>query len=588
MRSSNSNILDESSSSPVDYSDYINIKLFDVDGALLRDGEQPSPGMEHSLIEDNTGFFRELLAEYDQRKYKKIIVGSGTNRQDQTVDNENRRKYRVRYPSPAEAPFAPVLPIIQSHLQTCLDAEGNPCEVVMDPIMTADIFEDETPGENFKKLLRKEYLQTEEDHGYCVFDETKILSIILAASRAAALNPNEKFVLEIYDDKEEGILRGLNTFFGNNPYFLPETVIFRTQHHDGQQRNGRFINQIGQDIQGTASTIDVHYKWTIRYLVALIGAESGVKPSMNLAAPAQFALYHQEKSNRVPRENQRLNRNYSEIDPLLPQHFTADILDEVKDFIASRASEMDTLVKETAKESTTPYTTAAELCNQGLLPPRFVLGTEKAKIASGAEFWNNRGKPWIDRPAVRLGLKIAAIVAVGAAIGVVVYFTGGLGLIALPIVLKIAVAVAAGAGATSFFASTAETVIDFFRGSKKPAASSGISAPQPVLEKTASTVEQNVIAPPGSALSDAIDIIPPSPPVTGVVGGSGASIDSGLPRVTGVATGSSVPLPSGSSQSSQLSSTAVVLDVIPPGAQQSAQAQPLVAVKLSRSLPAVG
>lgn len=324
--------------------DKIAALLLDIDGCMFYDSKEipADKPIEEWLIERNKAFLDKMLEILSSDKYKKVVIGFFTKRQSFYTDKCNR------------IPCTPVLPILQSYLQSKLK-----CEVVLDPFWMADIYSNEKnggikqAGDSYKLALKErdvKLAKSQENHSAEVNDEPKLSLLYAHAHRAAHFHPNTEIDIFPVDDCED-ILRQNHTTYSTYTQLLPKSATVNFIQYNGKN-NG---NNFRMPVRGTGE-VDDKYDWGVRYLMSACNIQT-------YETAAELKEMHEK--NNFP--NELTGRNITSIGIFLRR--SSEIPESLKAFRETEYSKL----KSTLGESSN-YTTAEALYKEGRIPKSFIVG----------------------------------------------------------------------------------------------------------------------------------------------------------------------------------------------------------------------
>lgn len=310
----------------------INLNLFDIDGCVYHNPSSIKRNIAKGLISSNLPFLNTLKNQIIEAGYDKIILASGTNRQDFNTDFVNGMR---------SATSIPVLPLLQSYLGNYLS-----CDIVLDPFWMSDLYHSKEAGTQYKESIATLYNgQSATQHLASLFETYKILLIRTHAHRVASLNPDDEIIINFYDDRID-ILNRIHSFFAKHS--LPEKTTFKCLHYYGGK-----ITQVGNDLIGTCR-FDDHYDWTARYIAAQLCTNGQINTAEELKS------FHEHIAYDFMREWE------------LNAQFNFDMLEQFTQ------TEMPKLIPDCSITKTAAYTTADELCKKHHLPEMYNLSKEKS------------------------------------------------------------------------------------------------------------------------------------------------------------------------------------------------------------------
>lgn len=232
----------------------IKLILFDMDHCIHPGDRYETLSHEKWVIQTNKDFLDGIADEINKKKYSKVVVGYGTNRQSHEVDSNPGNKTNG-------GSSAPTLPLIQGYL-----ASQTQVPVVFDPLLMADVYSDKNAGESHALILKSLDIQLktskkeETKHPKSLFyynDKSHILYTHI--HRIAGLYPQEDIEVEFFDDGL-GHLENVNELFGRNPDLLSQNVTLKlTRREFGQDPKELRI------IKGTGA-VDDEYLWTVHFM----------------------------------------------------------------------------------------------------------------------------------------------------------------------------------------------------------------------------------------------------------------------------------------------------------------------------------
>ncbi|MFC3909583.1 hypothetical protein ACFORL_10935 [Legionella dresdenensis] len=350
----------------------VNIKLFDLDGCLLHPfarREYNNESHEQWLIKDNKEFLDRIINDARAKKYGKIVVAYGTNRQDFFVNRDNH--YRG-------GSLSSVLPLIQSYLQQQLQEDN--CEVVLDPFLMADIYgkskkkkgivrpiqeRNHAAGDSYRAILRQEYVAGQEEeieHAESIFNEDKGSIIYAHIERACVLNPEDDIVIDFYDDNPN-VIKSVIAFAELG--LFPKRVTFNIHKYNGTEFS------LVKSCTGKDDFTDTRYDWTVRFLSSMgYHFRDAASEDQNIATAERLKEYHENDHYRNPGHKMAM------------EVMAFGCLFDTARFLKFREQEIPKLATEPALTSAMAYTTAQKLCDEGLLPGKFVFSDSKKAASS--------------------------------------------------------------------------------------------------------------------------------------------------------------------------------------------------------------
>ena len=316
------------------------LKLYDIDGCVYHSYQAAKDNSVAWVLETNEDFLQQQTAEIKSAGYAKVVVAYGTNRQDYDTN-----KYNSQFFGPS---CTPVLPLFQRYFQQRLG-----CDVVLDPLWTADIHSGKQAGYSYKATLAEERGMAEGQlHPQAIFDDYKISLIYAHAHRIAMLNPEAEHIVVDYYDDNSAILSEVHAFFTRHPELLPPNVKLRVFQYDAVQ-----FTQL-PDVNGEGR-VDASYEWSVRYLAAKTRLDriNSDSEDNRINSAEDLLRYH---------ENSRCVRTSSAIRMDVVRNL------DVGQFLQFRDGNMAVLAANNQLGGALAYTTARSLALEGFIPESYL------------------------------------------------------------------------------------------------------------------------------------------------------------------------------------------------------------------------
>ena len=192
----------------------IRVLSLDFDGCLFNDNYYRV--FDNDVILANLSFLSELRKERDI--YTKTYTYIGSNRQSRALDVHNNNE------NGSESCFFAIQKI-NKYLTS-----------VFVPLLTADIINDLISGHSFERIISGHYGGP---HGTSFFDKSKLIILYSQMHDIAKKHPTDNIVFDFFDDRGNGslqtedILENLSNYFTNYPEMIPNNVLLRLHHYQG-------------------------------------------------------------------------------------------------------------------------------------------------------------------------------------------------------------------------------------------------------------------------------------------------------------------------------------------------------------------
>lgn len=278
----------------------INVSSLDFDGCLGNENYQNNK----DVVAANHSLCAHLLDKVKLDGFTDAVLMVGSNRQDLDTEYTNSEKKGIRcFPTITE-------------FQCQLNNRSKKIKFNLDKFLLGDKSKHQS-GKTFragskKSPITKQQAQAAECY---YFDDSKVTLLYAQMHRMASLHPDAEITFDFYDDKEN-ILRGLLSYYKNNPTLLPPRMKLRVYQYDGGNVN--LIGEVSDADVAKERYIDRNYMQTVDKMIECAGhnplavgavAENNPPASMRHDSPAgSFGVLNNLKTPNAT-EKFKIERN---------------------------------------------------------------------------------------------------------------------------------------------------------------------------------------------------------------------------------------------------------------------------------------
>ena len=344
-------------------------KCYDIDDSLFHavDMHRDEPQSEW-LIQSNQEFFDHEIKEIREDKFDIVIITSFSHRQDHAVDydaarNDSKRSSMVSFL------------IIQAYFQIQL---GNSVTVVIDLLLTADIFGKLSAGRSYRSMMRCYFPQQQANvqskpakikHAVNITEQFKTSLSYVRIQRAACFYPDDDITIFFYDDDSDILSHCYKTYsLKRHRFVVRNTTLILRQH---PRMTG--LNSFQEDpIIGESPFLDSRYDLSLVYMCAHL------QIPLNFSIRAQVKLDWEIKNAASLKVYYKKARYYLADRKPVMDNFRkyTDGRGNLDDFDSIRCNEITKLSSARKITENRAFITARDLLDELNIPLDEVLGEE--------------------------------------------------------------------------------------------------------------------------------------------------------------------------------------------------------------------